>query len=65
MFERFLQFLFFFFLSFCLFGAAPVAYGGSQARGLIKAVTASLRQSHSIAGPGLSATYTTAHGIDP
>ena len=27
--------------------AAPTAYGGSQARGLIRAVAASLRQSHS------------------
>ena len=34
-------------LSFCLFWAAPVAYGGSQARGLIGAVAASLHQSHS------------------
>ena len=32
---------------FCLFRAAPVAYGGSQARDLIRAVGASLRQSHS------------------
>ena len=38
---------FLFFLSFCLFKAAPVAYGGSQARGLIGAVAAGLRQSHS------------------
>ena len=30
--------------------AAPVAYGGSQARGRIGAVAASLRQSHSNAG---------------
>ena len=47
----FLLFLFFFFfLSFCLFAfsrATPVAYGGSQARGLIGAVATSLRQSHS------------------
>ena len=37
----------------CLFAfsrAAPMAYGGSQARGLIRAVAASLRQSHSNAG---------------
>ena len=38
---------FFFFLSFCLFRAALEAYGGSQARGLIGAVAASLRHSHS------------------
>ena len=30
--------------------AAPAAYGGSQARGPIGAVAASLRQSHSNAG---------------
>ena len=34
-------------LSFVFFRAAPVAYGGSQARGRIRAVTVSLRQSHS------------------
>ena len=36
----------YFFLSFCLFAiswAVPVAYGGSQARGLIAAIAASLR----------------------
>ena len=35
---------------FCLFSfsrAAPAAYGGSQARGLIRAVATSLHQSHS------------------
>ena len=32
---------------FCLLRAAPAAYGGSQARGLIRAVAAGLRQSHS------------------
>ena len=39
-----------FFLFFCLFAisrAAPVAYGDSQARGLIGAVATSLHQSHS------------------
>ena len=40
-----------FFLSFCyFFGAAPTAYGGSQARGRIGAVAAGLRQSHSNVG---------------
>ena len=38
---------FFFFLSFCLFRAAPMAYGSSQARGLIRATAAGLRQNHS------------------
>ena len=35
---------------YCLFAfsmAVPMAYGSSQARGLIRAVAASLRQSHS------------------
>ena len=55
--------LFFFF--FCLFAfsrAAPMAYGGSQTRGLIRAVAAGLQpepQQHGI--PAASATYTTAH----
>ena len=34
-------------MSYCLFRAAPTAYGSSQARGLIGAVAASLCQSHS------------------
>ena len=38
--------LFFFFI-FCFFRAIPVAYGGSQARGPIRAVSASLHYSHS------------------
>jgi len=52
---------FFFFLSFVFFfvvvvvfvaisWAAPAAYGGSQARGPIRAVATGLRQSHSNAG---------------
>ena len=44
------SFLFFFFCLFSFSKAAPVAYGGSQARGLIGAVSASLRQSHSNTG---------------
>ena len=39
--------LFFFFLSF---RATPESYGGSQARGLISTVAASLRHSHRNAG---------------
>ena len=42
--------LFFFFFFFCLFSffrAAPSAYGGFQARGLIGAVAAGLHHSHS------------------
>ena len=40
---------FFLFLggSFCLFGATPVAYGGSQARDLIRATAAGPHHSHS------------------
>ena len=34
-------------LFFGLFRAIPEAYGGSQARGLISAIAAGLRQSHS------------------
>ena len=43
---------------FCIFRAVPKAYGDSQARGLIGAVAASLRQSHSNAGsePNLQPT---------
>ena len=36
-----------FFFAFCLFRAAPVAYGGSQARGLVRGTAANLHQSHS------------------
>ena len=38
------------YLFICFSRAAPVAYGGCQARGRIGAVDASLRQSHSNAG---------------
>ena len=38
---------FHFILFFCFFRAAPAAYGGSQARGPIGAVAASLCNSHS------------------
>ena len=49
------------FLFVCLFRAASVAYGGSQAAGPIRAVAASLHHSHLGSEPHL-ATYTTAHG---
>ena len=39
-----------FFFFFGLFRAAPTAYGGSQARGVIGAVAASLNHSHSNVG---------------
>ena len=71
----FLCLLYFYFLSFFLSfffaisWAAPAAYGDSQARGLIGAVAAGLRQNHSNSGsePGLGPTPqltadTTAHG---
>ena len=51
-------FLFFIIIILVFSRAAPVAYGGSQARGLIGSVAAGLRQSLSNVG---SATYTTAH----
>ena len=43
----FLSLFVLFFLSFVLFRATPAAYGGSQARGLIRTTAASLCQSHS------------------
>ena len=66
---------FFIFLSFCLLSvvvvaiswAAPTAYGGSQARGLIGAVATGLRQSHSNAGsePSLQPTPQLTATLDP
>ena len=38
-------YLFIYFFVFCLFRAKPMAYGDSQAKGLIGAVAAGLRQS--------------------
>ena len=43
-------FPFFFFFLFAVSWAAPASYGGSQARGPVGAVAASLHQSHSNAG---------------
>ena len=45
-----LSFSFFFLCLFAFSRAAPVAFGGSQARGLIGAVTTSLHDRHSNAG---------------
>ena len=42
--------VFFFFCLFAFSRGAPTVYGGSQARGLIRAVAASLHHSHSNAG---------------
>ena len=47
----FFDFLVFFF--FLLFRTVPGAHGGSQARGLIRAVATSLQHSHSNAGSEL------------
>uniref|UniRef100_A0A8D1DF62 Uncharacterized protein n=1 Tax=Sus scrofa TaxID=9823 RepID=A0A8D1DF62_PIG len=45
------QYLLFFLFSFFLsFGATPTAFGGSQARGRIRAVASGLHHSHSTAG---------------
>ena len=61
----------FFFFFFCLFGfsrAAPAAYRGSQARGLIGAAAAAgLHQSHSKAGskPRLQPTPQLTAMLDP
>ena len=49
------EWLLFFF--FCFFRAAPLAHGGSQTRGLIRAIAAGLRGIWAA-----SATYSTAHG---
>ena len=46
-----MQYIFFFFCLFAFSRAAPAAYGGSQARGLIGAVATGLRQSQGNAGP--------------
>ena len=42
--------IFFIFIFILLFRAVPVAYGGSQARALIRATAAGLHHSHSNAG---------------
>jgi len=47
------SFFFFLVFFFAVSWAAPAAYGGSQARGQIGAVAASLRQSHGNAGSEL------------
>ena len=57
----------FYFFCLMLFRAALVAYGGSQARGLIGAVATSLPQSHSNAGskPRLQPTPVLTAILDP
>ena len=51
--KQFIFYLFIYYYYFCLllfFRTTPVAYGGSQARGLIRAVAASQHHSHSDGG---------------
>ena len=61
--DTFIYLVFLLIYLFCLFRAAPKAYRGSQARGLIRAEATSLCHSHSNAGSEpASATYITAHG---
>ena len=62
----FLFFCFCFF-GFCLFGAAPTAYGGSQARGPIGAIAAGPHHSHSNSGsePRLQSTPQVIATLDP
>ena len=50
MFYKIIYFFFIFFVFLLFLWAAPVAYGGSQARGRIGAVATGLRQSHSNTG---------------
>ena len=45
------HFILFYVVFFCPFLGPPMAYGGSQARGLIEAAAAGLHQSHSNGGP--------------
>ena len=47
---NFYLFILFYFYLFAFSRATPAAYRGSQARGLIRAVAASLHQSHSNTG---------------
>ena len=55
--------IYIFFFASCPFRAAPAAYGGSQARALIRAVAASLCCSHGDTRiQAASATYTAAQG---
>ena len=53
---------FLFLFLFLFFRAAPVLYGGSQAKGRIRATAARLHHSHSSQFQATSVTYTTAHG---
>ena len=51
---------------FCFFRAAPVAYGGSQARGLIEATAAGLRHLNNLGSePRLGPTPQLIAMLDP
>ena len=52
LYERYI-YIYIYFFFFCFFRVAPMAYGGSQARGIMGATAASLCQSHSNTGPEL------------
>ena len=62
-----ISFSFFLFGLFAFSRAAPMAYGGSQARGLIGTVATSLRQGHSNTGsePRLLPTPQLTAMLDP
>ena len=61
------HFFFFFFVFLPFVGPLPTAYGGSQARGRIRAVAVGLRQSHSNVGsePRLRPTSQLTAVLDP
>ena len=65
---KYFLFIFIYFFVFLPFlGPLPTVYGSSQARGLIRAIAASLHQSHSNAGsePCLCATPQLTATLDP
>ena len=57
-----MTFILFIYLFIFAFRAPPLAYGGSQSRGLMGAVAAGHSHSHSNAGSKPHLTYPTAHG---
>ena len=59
---RFILIQFLFIYLFLLFGAAPEAYGSSQARGRIGATAAAYTTATATRIQAGSVTYTTAHG---
>ena len=55
----------FFFFFFCLLRATPAAYGGSHAKGLIRATAAGLYHSHARFEPSLQPTPQLMATLDP